>query len=304
MLNLMEPTGSSAATLAVSRKGTLLYSRGYGWTDKRKTSRTQPRTLIGIASCDKPLTAALIRLLSRRGLVDLNESFFAALKIRPRGVIVDERVKQITITHLLVHKAGWGPSPDVKALSAARVRGRTPPLPTEELLGYVMAQQLEYAPGEHYDYCNYGFAWLRFLAEKRTKKPFDECFRGLLFEPKRHEEVLATNNLTVGGGQKRKPPRKKLSIVWNARDGGPTCASAPYLCEFMAHYWMTGEPRNEGNPLWVMHGSLPGSTAIMIWRPDGTDVVALFNGRRKATHEQIQKKLEAALDKIVQNAKR
>jgi hypothetical protein len=66
----------------------------------------------------------------------------------------------------------------------------------------------------------------------------------------------------------------------------------------MRRYWLTGEPRDNGNPLWVMYGSLDGSTAIMVWRPDGTDIVALFNGRGSATHDEIRKDLEEVIERF------
>jgi CubicO group peptidase (beta-lactamase class C family) len=293
MLTYMKSTGSSAATLAITRKGALIYSRGYGWADKEKKVPCAPNTLIGIASCDKPITAALIRLLARLGLLNLNESFFAALKVTPKGPIIDERVKKIRITHLLEHKAGWGSSPERKAFEAAKKAGLTEPYETKDLLGYVMAGQLDDPPGAKFAYCNSGYEWLRFLAEQRIRKPFDDGFRNMLFKPARMHEIVATKHLAEL--EKTAKQKNRLSICWNAREGGPVCASAPLLCQFMRRYWINGEPRDTGNPRWVMNGSLPGSTALMIWRSDGINVAALFNSRDKATHKEIEEALERAL---------
>lgn len=61
---------------------------------------------------------------------------------------------------------------------------------------------------------------------------------------------------------------------------------------------LAGEPRDNGNPLWIMYGSLPGSTAIMVRRPDGTEIAALFNGRNSVTHDEIRKDLEAVIERL------
>jgi hypothetical protein len=66
------------------------------------------------------------------------------------------------------------------------------------------------------------------------------------------------------------------------------------------HFWLTGEPRNRDNPTWQKNGSLPGSTAIMLWRPDGIDVAVIFRGRDdKVSHEDIH----ADLDKVIERLK-
>ena len=78
-----------------------------------------------------------------------------------------------------------------------------------------------------------------------------------------------------------------------------TCASAKTLCKFMEHYWLTGEPRDKGNPYWIMYGSSDNSTAMMVWRSDGINLVALFNGRNSSVgHDEIKNDLEKVIDQI------
>ena len=74
-------------------------------------------------------------------------------------------------------------------------------------------------------------------------------------------------------------------------------ASAPALCNFMQRFWITGELRDRSNPKWVKYGGLPASTALMIWRSDGINVVALFNGRSDS-HDRIKDDLEAVIDRL------
>jgi CubicO group peptidase (beta-lactamase class C family) len=290
MLKYMEKIGCSAAALAVSSKGVLVHSRGYGWSDKDKTVPALPETMIGIASCEKPITAAAIRQLARDGRLNLDVSLFELLKIKPQGEIVDGRVWHITVRHLLDHKAGWQGEPLDRAVRAARENGHKDPIPMDALLGFIMAQKLKDAPGTNYEYCNFCFDTLRYVVTKVSGRSPVDYFRRDLFRPYGVKEL---KGFAAPNSPRRKgdPPP-----VWN--DGGPVSASAPALCTFMRCFWVSGEPRDRGNPTWQMNGSLPGSTAMMLWRSDGIDVAFIFNGRGKASHDEIKTELEKVIQRL------
>ena len=121
-----------------------------------------------------------------------------------------------------------------------------------------------------------------------TLRPGD-YFRNILFKPDSVSGFYSTGSPLHKGAP---------LLVWNADSGGPVSASAPALLTFMRSYWLTGEPRDSGNPLWIMYGSLDGSTALMVWRPDGIDLVALFNGRGGVTHDEVSRDLQAVIDRL------
>ena len=73
MVRYVNRIGCTAATLAVSDHGVTVHSRGYGWSDRDKKMPMLPNTMIGIASCEKPVTAAAIRRLAREGKLGLDE---------------------------------------------------------------------------------------------------------------------------------------------------------------------------------------------------------------------------------------
>lgn len=292
MLNAMKRIGCSAATMAVADHGTMVYSRGYGWVDKEKKTPIQPDAMIGIASCEKPVTAAAIKQLARDGRLDLDASLFKVLNVKPRGPVKDERMNKITVRHVLEHKAGWGSDPVSGVAAALRKSGVADPIPIESLLSLLMTQPLKNEPGTVSEYCNFGYETLRYMLEKFSGRRPSDYFRNILFKP---DSVTGF----YGAGlplHKNAPP-----LVWNAESGGPISASAPMLLKFMRSYWLTGEPRDSGNPLWVMYGSLDGSTAIMVWRPDGIDLVALFNGRGSVTHDEISRDLQAVIERLKEN---
>ncbi|MHC4289153.1 MAG: serine hydrolase [Planctomycetota bacterium] len=290
MLKYREKIGCTAATLAMSKNGRMLYRRGYGWRDREKTMPADPDTMIGIASCGKPITAAGIRRLSRQKRFGLDEKLFDVLPIQPQGSIIDERVKNITINHLLENTAGWGYDPCGPATEMARKAGFKDPIPIEILLGFLMTRPLEDEPGSTAKYCNFGWDTLLHIIEQLTEKIYSEyvCTK-----------LLGMAKLRGMHSPGRPFQEDGPALIWNDADGGPVSASARTLCRFMERFWLTGEPRREGNPYWVMYGSLDGSTAMMVWRSDGINLVALFNGRSSNVgHDEIKNDLEKIIDQI------
>jgi CubicO group peptidase (beta-lactamase class C family) len=290
MLKYRAKIDCTAATLAISKNGQMLYRRGYGWQDREKTISAEPDIMIGIASCDKPIIAAGIRRLARQKEFQIDEKLFDVLPIQPQGSIVDERIKMITINHVIDHTAGWGSDPRNWATELAHNAGVKNPIPMEILLGFVMTRQLEDAPGSISKYCNFGYDTLRYIIEKKTGKTFTDyaCI-----------DLLGLSSVKGVHSPSLPPEQNDLPLIWNYREGGPVSTSARILCRFMERYWLTGEPRKEGNPYWVMYGSLDGSTAMMVWRSDGINLVALFNGRGGGVgHDEIKNDLEKVIDQI------
>jgi CubicO group peptidase (beta-lactamase class C family) len=292
MLWYLQKIGCSTGVLAVSDRGRLIHSRGYGWSDARRTMPTRPDTMIGIASCEKSITSAAILRLSRKGQLDLDSPVFTLLKTKPLGQVADNRIWQITVRHLLEHKAGWQGEPVERAAKLAHALGNRDPVPTEIMLGAVMVQQLRDDPGTKYEYCNLCFDALRQVVAKVYHRPAIAYFRTELFRD------YGIKDLSGLAASAVKPKLGDPPLVWNAAEGGPVSASAPALCTFMKYYWFGGEPRDNGNPWWERDGSLPGSTAMMLWRSDGIDLVFIFNGRGATAHKEIRTELESALDKI------
>jgi CubicO group peptidase (beta-lactamase class C family) len=287
MLRYLDRIGCTGATVAVARGGVLIHSRGYGWSDKARTVPMQPDTLIGIASCEKPITAAAIRQLARAGRLDLKAGVFKLLKVQPHGKVVDPRIWQITIEHLLDHKPGWQGRPIDTALAAAKRSSRQDPVPAELALANIMAQRLTSDPGTAYKYCNECYDILRYVILKVSGQRPVDYFRTTLFDRTQENELK--------GFEASKVHRRPGDPPIVSNEGGPVSASAPALCEFMHHFWETGEPRDNTTPRWEKDGSLPGSTALMLWRHDGLDLAVLFNGRGSPKHDAIRRDLEEAL---------
>ena len=290
MQHYLERIGCSTAALAISNKGNVIVSRGYGWSDREKTVPTHPNTMIGIANCDGSLVLAVIKHLARRQVINLDAPLFNSLGVQPRGDVVDPRMGQITVRHVLDHKAGWGDDPAWDARIKARAAGLAEPYSAELLLGFIATQRLKNAPGQKAESCSFDYDALRHIASKATGRPYVDYVQRELFKPMAVNEIQASDGTSH---KKTDPP-----LVWNAQAGGPVAASAPALCFFMRRYWLDGDPRDTGNQRWAWYGGLPGSTSMMIWWPDGIDIAVLFNGRANVAHAEIRQALENVIVRV------
>ncbi len=275
MLNCLEQIGCSAATLAVTRGGRTLFARGYGWIDEKHKVPIQPDTPMCTASCDKPLTAAMIRQLARAGKLKLNASVLKVLNIKPAAAVVDNRVWDITINHLLDHKAGWQGDPVDKAWQAAN--GEQYPIEAETLLSYVAAQRLSWTPGTKAEYDSLGYNTLKRVVAKVSGQSYVDYLRNQLCRPYGVQELKWVRQ---GARQKGEPPQLWNGLIMEDPEEYRMDVSMPALCTFMRYFWIDGQARDNGNPLWIMGGSWDNATTEMIWRSDGINVAWSFNGRK------------------------
>lgn len=290
MLGFVQKINCTAGTLAISRGGRLLYERGYGWLDREHQIAAPPNAYFGIASCEKPITAAAVRKLAAEGKLKLGSPLFSTLGIHPAGSVVDGRVTNITFEEVLEHKAGWGGDIGNELARLAWAAGERPPFTIPTLLAQVMSRPLESAPGKATNYSNFGFDAMRYVVEYESGVAPGIYFRERLLQKSSCQEV----------GQPGELPLAQLTsrAVWNVRNGGPVYASVKYLCAFMEEYWQTGQPRGRSYATWWMYGTMPGSTAIMVWRPDGLNIAAVFNGRNGTKHEEIRSALEEVATQV------
>ena len=286
MLGFVQKINCTAGALAISRRGKLLYERGYGWLDQQHQVAAPANAYFGIASCEKPITAGAVRKLAAEGKLNLESPLFATLGIQPAGSIVDRRVTNITFEDVLEHKAGWGGDISGELAKLAFAAGGRPPFTLPALLGQAMSRPLEAAPGKVFKYSNFGFDALRYVVEHESGVNPGTYYRERLLRKSSCQEV--------GQPWELPPVQQAARAVWNLRDGGPIYASARYLCAFMEEYWQSGRPRERGSASWWMYGTMPASTAIMAWRPDGLNIAAVFNSRNGTTHDEIRAALEAA----------
>jgi N-acyl-D-amino-acid deacylase len=185
----MARTSIPGVSLAVARAGSLVLARGYGWANVAAHEQVEPRTLFGLASVSKSLTAVTVLKLVEAGKLNLDARAFELLdrlKSIP-GDEVDPRVRTITIRQLLQHTGGWDRklSGDANSFSqrvAERMQVK-PPITPEQLARFMLGQKLDFDPGSSSRYSNFGYIVLGLVIERVTGQPYEQAVRAITLQP-------------------------------------------------------------------------------------------------------------------------
>jgi serine/threonine protein kinase len=281
MLKYLTKIGCSAAALAVDQNGVPLHVRAYGGSAKKRARPVTAETMFPIGVGTGPLLAAAIRQLEEKKQLRLNDSLLKRLQIKPLGRVVDARVWNITIEHVLQGKTGWDNDLVQLVRKAIRARKFKGPIPVEVVLAGLATQPLREAPGTRDLGCAFHFQVLTHLITKFSGRSPGAYFR---------YELLGKElpGIAASGSPEALP-----TSVRNAASE-PVCASAPALLEVMRHFGVNGmKGRRLGSWSWYNANF----TCQLTWRGDGINAVVLFNGCRDgSTHDEIGAELRKLLD--------
>lgn len=168
----MRKNNISGAILSITKGDKVYYSKGYG--RKSDNSKITNKTPMPIASLSKSFTALAVLKLSEEYNINIDEtyiSFFKDLKIK------DNRIKNITIRHLINHTSGLNDkvNPDMT---------RNPQYESlSEINKSLENIYLEYDPGTKYSYHNPNYQFLAYLIEKVSGISFEEYMKEKIFVP-------------------------------------------------------------------------------------------------------------------------
>lgn len=190
--------GIAGASVAIAKDGKMVYTKGFGKADKETGEFVQPDHLFRIASVSKLITAAGIMKLVEDGYLELNDYVFG-----PRGIlndsiyskILDPKVKDITIRHLLKHQGGWSASmgdPMFETLEIALKMNVPPPADPVTVTQYMLAKRLHFKPGTKSSYSNLGYCILGQVIEKVSDVTYEKYIQSKILNP------LGIYNMQIG----------------------------------------------------------------------------------------------------------
>ncbi len=190
MAGVMNTYGVLGASVAITHNGQLILARGYGLMDQANNVPTQPDTLYRIASCSKTITAVAIMHLVEQGKLDLDQPAFAVVPDlqAPGGQDKDPRLATITIRELLEHSGGWNPNlagfdPVDNQVSIAGALGVPSPASSDNMVRYMRGQDLQYNPGEDYNYYDFGYDLLARIIDRVSGMSYEQYVRTNVFAP-------------------------------------------------------------------------------------------------------------------------
>ena len=164
MNNLLKNYNIPGGQLAITYKGRLVYSRGFGLADKSTNTAVCPDNIFRIANLSKQITSITIMHLYEQGRIGLDDIVFGANGILNDSMylvpVLDSRVYDITVNDLLSHQSG---------------------IPTYSF--NARFQDLDFTPGTNGLYSNVGYVLLGRVIEKITKQDYETYVRDTILAP-------------------------------------------------------------------------------------------------------------------------
>jgi serine/threonine protein kinase/CubicO group peptidase (beta-lactamase class C family) len=317
MLERAIPAGS----LAIIKDTELVASRGYGFKDRLRKTPTPVGTPFRIASLSKRFTAASIHKLISQGKLTLDSKVMPILGSKGE---FDAGWNDITVGHLLAHQGGWDANQDIDPLFSADAIAAserlTLPLTSRDLLEYMSTRPLQFRPGTETVYSNFGYVVLGLLIEKTSGRPCVEYLQDevlatldlatiqqgktlvrarLSDEPYYLDPYFGSNVVESGSTEAVSRPDGTFALEVATASSG-LVGSATDVARFVLHYNINGEPV-DGLRQNVQFGQMPGSFTMVITRPDGVVIVALFNQGHDSTgldYKELHNLLNEAADSV------
>jgi CubicO group peptidase (beta-lactamase class C family) len=165
-LTRITPFGFSGALL-VAKDGEIVLNKGYGMAIRAKGIRNTAETVFSTGSITKQFTAAGIMKLEMQGKLNTNDVISEYLD----GVPEDKA--GITLHHLLTHTSGLVQDVGTDYDVAHR----------DETVKKILEQELEFEPGERFEYTNVGYTLLAAIIEKISGQAYEEYLNKNLFKP-------------------------------------------------------------------------------------------------------------------------
>jgi CubicO group peptidase (beta-lactamase class C family) len=166
---------SPGCALAVIKEGKVIYQHSYGCANLEYGIPISPSSVFYIASVSKQFTAMSVLLLVQQGKLSLDDD------IRKYLSEVPDFGRVITIRHLIHHTSGLRDYEELLAMAGWRMDDV---ITREHMLNIVAHQkELNFSPGDEYQYCNTGYCLLAEIVARVSGRSFSEFTDSNIFKP-------------------------------------------------------------------------------------------------------------------------
>jgi CubicO group peptidase (beta-lactamase class C family) len=179
---MMREAGLPGFSITVVKDGRTVCAAGFGARDPQKNLPATPDTLFGIGSVTKSFVAVAILQLAEQAKLKLDDpvSAYVPLELGLSG-------PPITIRHLLTHSPGF-PNLGTSTILISRGLGTDTGIPMSSAADFyrfvnAAADEIVFAPGEHYFYSNESWRILGAIVQERSGIPFDRYVKERVLDP-------------------------------------------------------------------------------------------------------------------------
>lgn len=197
----------------VSQNGHIIYKKTFGLADLGNKDSLKLESTFQLASISKQFTAVAILQLVDKGLINLDEKVKTYIPSFPYS-------DEITIRSLLSHKSGI---PNYIYVFD-RVVDKKKPMTNQQMVDLYAKYKpaIAYLPNQKFNYCNSNYAFLAYIVEKISGKPYDQYIQEEIFNP-----LEMTHSFVYNPSQPEKLAKAAKGYV--VRGGRPIYAGFDHL---------------------------------------------------------------------------
>jgi CubicO group peptidase (beta-lactamase class C family) len=163
---------SPAASVAVVKGDKIIFEKGYGMANLENGIPNTPETMFHIASVTKTFTSYCVLLLEKQGKLSMDDG------IRKYVPEVPDFGHKISLRQLAEHTSGIRDYPTLAAMVGYEISRK------ETFFKLISRQHdLNFVPGEEYDYSNTGFVLLAAVIERVSGKSYAEFVSQHILKP-------------------------------------------------------------------------------------------------------------------------
>lgn len=186
------------SSVAIVKDRRLVFSKGYGVTNKSSGESVEKTSLFRIASISKSITSVAIMKLVEEGKLNLSDKVFgkdAILGTQYGTLPYSHHEKAITVEHLLTHTAGgeaWDYSFSIFGINDPMWKNQE--MNQNELIGWVLdTRDPSELPGTTFSYSNFGYSVLGRVIEAKTNQPYETYMQENILKP------MGITTMRIGG---------------------------------------------------------------------------------------------------------
>ncbi|MEE4118698.1 MAG: serine hydrolase domain-containing protein [Paracoccaceae bacterium] len=196
-----ESHGFPGATAAIAQPDGTVTTAATGLADVETRREMTPQTRMLAASIGKTFVAATVLALESEGALSRTDRLADHLGDRPWfGELPNGG--QITLGQLLRHTSGLPDHPHLPAFqqaAAARIATGAPAFTPEEVVGFVLAAEPLFAPGEGWAYSDTGYILLGLVIEEVTGRTYYAVLRDRFLAPLNLDDTLPSHGPDIPG---------------------------------------------------------------------------------------------------------
>jgi CubicO group peptidase (beta-lactamase class C family) len=160
-------------TVLVSKGGTVLIDKGYGYRNVANHVLHDKNSVFQIGSVTKQFTTAIILRLQAEKKLSVQDPISKYFPHYPKG-------DSITIENLMLHTSGIYNYTNDGTFMKNEV---TKPASKEKLMPLFQDKPLDFSPGTKWNYSNSAYLLLGYIIESVTKKHYEQVVRDYIFTP-------------------------------------------------------------------------------------------------------------------------